>query len=171
MFFPAGGNREGWQIRVCGGVCFLRLTGGSDRRNFIVAVYEKIVAAGSLWWLSTRKVLSAGGVCGWADAICGRPDSSIDSLVLVSTRSGTKLESTALHTFSLGSKRPRQVFNASPSAGGLKCLFQNLVARTWLVCWRYRRYADRTVCYCRDEGIKVIELKEMKEELLWPSIL
>ena len=28
---------------------------------------------------------------------------------------------TALHTFSLGSKRPRQVFNASPSAGGLKC--------------------------------------------------
>ena len=38
-----------------------------------------------------RKVLSAGGLCGWTDAICERPVSSIDSLALVSTRSGTKL--------------------------------------------------------------------------------
>ena len=75
-------------------------------------------------------------VFGETDATCGQPVSSIDSLALISTRSGTKLESTALHTFSLGSKRPRQVFNASLSAGGLKCLFQKLVTRIWLFVWK-----------------------------------
>ena len=85
-----------------------------------------------------------GGYVAKTDATCEQPVSSTDSLALISTRSGTKLvrdslahfltrlEKTALHTFSLGSKRPRQVFNASLSAGGLKCLFQKLVARIWL---------------------------------------
>ena len=58
-----------------------------------------------------RKFVVAGRLCGETDATCGQPVSSIDSLALISTRSGTKLEKTSL------------------SAGGLKCLFQKLVAR------------------------------------------
>ena len=55
------------------------------------------------------------------------PSSLREPLALISTRSGTRLvrnsfahfltrlAKTALHAFSLGSKRPRQVFNVSPS--------------------------------------------------------
>ena len=69
------------------------------------------------------------------------PSSLRGPLALISTRSGTRLvrnsfahfltrlEKTALHAFSPGSKRPRQVFNVSPSAGGLKCPLEKLVSR------------------------------------------
>ena len=63
---------------------------------------------------SRRKVVAAGRLCGETDATCEQPVSSTDSLALISTRSGTKLENTSL------------------SVGGLKCLFQKLVARIWL---------------------------------------
>ena len=75
-----------------------------------------------------REVVGPEGYMAVDERYMRLPSSLRGPFALISTRSGTRLEKTALHTFSLGSKRPRQVFNASPSAGGLKCPLEKLVS-------------------------------------------
>ena len=85
------------------------------------------------------------------------PSSLRGPFALISTRSGTRLEKTALHTFSLGSKRPRQVFNASPSVQCVaKCRRSQMSIPEagyphMAVCLEDRRHAGIIIVYCMIE--------------------
>ena len=82
------------------------------------------------WNGGLREVMTAGRLCGETDATCGQPVSSIDSLALISTRSGTKL------VRNLAKCRRSQM--SIPEAG----------CPHMAVCLEDRRHAGRTVVYC-----------------------